>query len=106
VTYADGHVTLLHGDALTMPGPRASLGSRARLPRQREEGEGVTHLRELTREFRRQVMAHYLAAHGGNVSATARALGVQRTYLWRLLRGCGLKGAGRRDWRRMREEQA
>ena len=36
--------------------------------------------------FRRAVLAHTLASTGGNVSQAARALGLQRTSVWRLIR--------------------
>jgi DNA-binding NtrC family response regulator len=54
----------------------------------------------LTQEFRRRVIAHHLAATEGNVCRAARSLGIQRTYLARLMRGYGLVGSGRRDWAR------
>jgi DNA-binding NtrC family response regulator len=37
-------------------------------------------------EFKRRFLAHMLAAHGGNRTATARTLGLQRSYLVRLIR--------------------
>ena len=43
------------------------------------------------RNFRAQVIRHYLAAHGGNRSHTARALGIERTYLLRIMRQHGIK---------------
>jgi transcriptional regulator of acetoin/glycerol metabolism len=50
---------------------------------------------------RRVIVGEALARHGGNVSAMARDLGLQRTYAHRLLRKFGLHGAGRRQskWR-------
>ena len=42
--------------------------------------------------------AHYLAVCQGNITAAARELGIQRTYMFRLVREYGLHGSGRRDW--------
>lgn len=51
--------------------------------------------------FKRELLALTLAAHGGNRSRAARALGLQRTYLVRLIRDLGLgrsaEEASRRD---------
>ena len=44
--------------------------------------------------FRRALLVHTLASEGGNVSRAARALELQRTYVWRLLREYGLHGRG------------
>lgn len=40
--------------------------------------------------FRKEFLAAALTAHGGNRSQTARSLGIQRTYLLRLIRDFGL----------------
>ena len=37
-------------------------------------------------DFRRRYLTQMLEAHGGNRSHTARAIGLQRTYLLRLMR--------------------
>ena len=44
-------------------------------------------------EFRRRLIVETLAAHQGNRSAAARALGLQRTYLFALIREYGIGGA-------------
>ena len=36
--------------------------------------------------FKRELLIHMLASHGGNRTRAARALGLQRTYLLRLMR--------------------
>ena len=54
---------------------------------------------DLTRAFTRQVLAHTLAAHGGNRTDAARALGLNRTYFNRLLRRHGLQDRGRANGR-------
>lgn len=52
-------------------------------------------------KFKRELLALALAAHDGNRSRAARALGLQRTYLVRLIRDFGLgrpaAEASRRD---------
>jgi DNA-binding NtrC family response regulator len=52
-------------------------------------------------KFKRELLALALAAHDGNRSRAARALGLQRTYLVRLIRDLGLgrpaAEASRRD---------
>ncbi len=49
----------------------------------------------VVRGFRRQLLASYLRAHGGNRSQAARALGLQRTYLLRLMLELGLRARSR-----------
>lgn len=48
-------------------------------------------------QFRAMFLSHMLEAHGGNRTHTARALGLQRTYLLRLIRQLGItiSAAGR-----------
>lgn len=46
-------------------------------------------------EFKRRFLQHALDAHGGNRTYTARTLGLQRSYLIRLLRQYGLGRAHR-----------
>lgn len=41
-------------------------------------------------EFKRELLVLTLAAHGGNRSRAARALGLQRTYFVRLIRQFGV----------------
>jgi len=56
------------------------------------------HYHDAIRNFKREFLLQRLAAHGGNRTRTARAIGLQRTYLLRLLREFGLNqpGNGRR----------
>jgi DNA-binding NtrC family response regulator len=51
-----------------------------------EDSAGGEHFHGQVEHFRRQVLSEALAAHGGNQTAAARALGLQRSYLARLLR--------------------
>jgi transcriptional regulator with PAS, ATPase and Fis domain len=41
-------------------------------------------------EFRKRLIRETLARHGGNQTKAAQALGLQRTYLARLIRQLGL----------------
>ena len=41
-------------------------------------------------EFRRRLIVETLAAHQGNRTKTAKALGLQRTYLFALIREYGI----------------
>ena len=43
-------------------------------------------LHRLEREFRRQTIRDAIEAHGGNRTQAAKALGIDRTYLRRLIR--------------------
>ena len=43
-------------------------------------------LHALERDFRRQVLIHALDAHQNNIISAAEALGLQRTYLHKLIR--------------------
>lgn len=47
---------------------------------------GADGYHALVARFKRELLTHMLAAHGGNRSRTARKLGLQRTYLVRLVR--------------------
>lgn len=42
-------------------------------------------------EFKKRLLAEALCAYGGNRTHAAQALGLQRTYLLRLIRDFGLK---------------
>jgi Nif-specific regulatory protein len=48
--------------------------------------EPVQTYHEAVAAFKREVLRHALTAHGGNRTRAARALGLQRTYLLRLIR--------------------
>ncbi len=47
-------------------------------------------------EAQRLILIHELAAHGGSVAATARALGLPAPYIFRLKKDFGLEPAPRR----------
>ena len=50
----------------------------------------VNEYQRSVEKFKREFLVLTLAAHGGNRSRAARALGVQRTYFVRLIRQLGL----------------
>ena len=52
----------------------------------------VNEYQRAVEEFKCELLVLTLAAHGGNRSRAARALGVQRTYFVRLIRKFGLGG--------------
>lgn len=51
-------------------------------------------------EAQKAILVHELAAHGGCVAATARALGLNAPYIFRLKKDFGLDPAPRRGWTR------
>ena len=55
----------------------------------RPTGAGLGFHERIT-AFRRQIIEEALRAHGGNRTHAATALGVQRTYLQRLIREFGI----------------
>jgi DNA-binding NtrC family response regulator len=50
-------------------------------------------LHNIERVFRRKILTHYLDLCQGNRTETARVLGIQRTYLVRLLRDLNVVGS-------------
>jgi hypothetical protein len=47
------------------------------------------------RSFKQRLLCHYLSANKWRVGSTARALGINRTYLWLLIRTLLRPDAGR-----------
>lgn len=41
-------------------------------------------------ESQKMMLAHELTAHGGCIACTARSLGINRTYIFKLMRDLGL----------------
>jgi DNA-binding NtrC family response regulator len=77
-------VLLAQGDVVTA----ADLALRGR-------GDGARRLEEMTLdEAERYLIERALAAHGGNVSEAARALGLSRSALYRRLQSLGVRGGG------------
>ena len=54
----------------------------------------TTHYRTAVVAFKRELIGRTLAAHGGNRTHAARALGLPRTYLVRLIRALDVNAAG------------
>ncbi len=86
IVIGPGHL----GDAAPSPGPvlppaTAVASAAGRLP-----------LREAVEDFERRLIRDTVAACGGNWSAAARALGVDRGNLHHLAKRLGLRGAGER----------
>ena len=52
--------------------------------------DAVESYHDAVHRFKREFLSRMLAAHGGNRTWTARAIGLQRTYLLRLIREFGL----------------
>ena len=48
--------------------------------------------RSLSEDAERAILAEALAAHGGQMAATARALGLERSHLYKKMRALGLRG--------------
>jgi ActR/RegA family two-component response regulator len=58
--------------------------------------DAAPSFRQATRRFERQFIAAALARHGGNITTTARELGIQRPNLHRKMRALGLTPGPRR----------
>ena len=52
--------------------------------------ESVTGYHDAVERFKRDLLTRTLQAHAGNRTYAARALGLQRTYLIRLIRDLGI----------------
>ncbi len=63
-------------------------GARPARPERFREG---TPLRDLLEEAEREIVAAALARHGDNIAETARALGLERSHLYKKLRALGLR---------------
>jgi len=62
--------------------------------------DAVTGYHEEVDRFKRELLTRTLRAHGGNRTCAARALGLQRTYLLRLIREFGICVPIPERWRR------
>jgi two-component system nitrogen regulation response regulator NtrX len=68
-----------------------SPGTLAAPPEATGDPFALPHFREARAEFEREFLRRKLAAHRGSVSATAEAVGLERTHLYRKLRAYGLE---------------
>src|SRR5436309_3083892 len=84
-----------------LPLVNPTTGEVVDVPLRRAMSEGDEKYYEAVARFKREFLEEALAAHNGNRTHTARTLGLQRTYLLRLLREFGLNqpGNGRRKLR-------
>ncbi|HTT72318.1 MAG TPA: sigma-54 dependent transcriptional regulator [Anaeromyxobacteraceae bacterium] len=71
----------------------ASVLPGARLPRAGRLREGAS-FHELVEEAEREIILAALAENGENVSETARSLGLERSHLYKKMRGLGLRREG------------
>ena len=60
----------------------------------------VIRYHEAVEQFKREFLTHTLQAHAGNRTYAARALGLQRTYLLRLIHEYGITVPIPERWRR------
>ena len=58
----------------------------------------MTTFHRTVADFKRRLLSHHLAGTAGNISEAARRLGLQRSYLSRLLKQHGIRNL-RRDAR-------
>lgn len=58
--------------------------------------DGMSAMHRIEREFRQRLLCETLTTYEGNRTRAARALGIQRTYLLRLLRELDLRDRVRR----------
>ena len=66
------------------------LGGPGRCPGAEATVNRSSQFQEYLATARRLYVLHHLEAHGWNVTATARAIGIHRTYLFRMIRQMGL----------------
>jgi DNA-binding NtrC family response regulator len=78
----DGPVLEPHHVAEALPGARQPRADRAR---------AGASFHELVEEAEREILLAALTAHGDNVSDTARALGLERSHLYKKMRALGVK---------------
>ena len=72
------------------PGDVAAVLPGARKPREDRFREG-TSFHQLVEEAEREIILAALARNGENVSETARALGLERSHLYKKMKGLGIK---------------
>jgi DNA-binding NtrC family response regulator len=70
----------------------ASVLPGARRPRP-ERYRGGASFHELVEEAEREILLGALAEHAENISETARALGLERSHLYKKMRALGIKRA-------------
>jgi DNA-binding NtrC family response regulator len=84
-------VILNPDDAITAPDVERALSTDVATPRGRLFQPGVP-FRVLSEQAERQILEEALAHHEGQMAATARALGLERSHLYKKARALGLRG--------------
>jgi DNA-binding NtrC family response regulator len=84
-------VILNPDDAITAPDVERALSTDSGAPRGRLFQPGVP-FRVLSEQAERQILEEALAHHDGQMAATARALGLERSHLYKKARALGLRG--------------
>jgi len=84
-------VILNPDDAITGPDVEQALSSDAAVPRSALYQPGVP-FRVLSEQAERQILEEALEHHSGQMAATARALGLERSHLYKKARALGLRG--------------
>ncbi|MCP3677134.1 MAG: sigma-54-dependent Fis family transcriptional regulator [Deltaproteobacteria bacterium] len=87
-------------ERLFIMSPKPEIAAEDLPPSIREKGGAVEPLppipsmgtlREARREFEREYILHKIEEHGGNISKTAEAIGIERSHLYRKMRGYGIE---------------
>jgi two-component system nitrogen regulation response regulator NtrX len=86
---------MVPGDTITLPNLAFLQGGASLAPEQ--PGEAPVPLHEARDRFERDYILRALAANNGNISRTADALGVERSNLYRKMRGFGITTARREE---------
>ncbi|MBI4702043.1 MAG: sigma-54-dependent Fis family transcriptional regulator [Deltaproteobacteria bacterium] len=89
-------VILTPGESIDRPQVEACLGSAPAPARGNIYRAGVPW-RVLVEECERGIIEEALRAHGGQMTATARALGLERSHLYKKCRALGLRGGTEED---------
>jgi DNA-binding NtrC family response regulator len=84
-------VILNPDDAITGPDVERALSTDAVVPRSALYQAGVP-FRVLSEQAERQILEEALEHHGGQMAATARALGLERSHLYKKARALGVRG--------------
>jgi DNA-binding NtrC family response regulator len=86
-------VVILCDGPLLGPGEVQSVLPGARPPRTERARDGAT-FHELVEDAEREIILSALSGHAENVTETARALGLERSHLYKKMRGLGIKRDG------------
>jgi DNA-binding NtrC family response regulator len=81
-----------HGEEISLEEVEIALGAVKPAPSSRPAGaiDYTLPLREAREQFERDYLIHRLREHGGSVGTVAKAVGLERTHLYRKLRALGI----------------